>query len=109
MSACCATEAVRNFRFPGEFAIVNWPPDSDEAPRPSMRPSRLDPLFASLTSLPGIGPKLEKLFARLFGRETPRIADLLFHLPTGTIDRRARPKLREVEPGTVATVLVTID
>jgi len=74
-----------------------------------MRPSRLDPLFASLTSLPGIGPKLEKLFARLFGRETPRIADLLFHLPTGTIDRRARPKLREVEPGTVATVLVTID
>jgi ATP-dependent DNA helicase RecG len=74
-----------------------------------MRPSRLDPLFASLTSLPGIGPKLEKLFARLFARETPRIADLLFHLPTGTIDRRARPKLREVEPGTIATVLVTID
>src|SRR3954447_12268332 len=74
-----------------------------------MRPSRLDPLFASLTSLPGIGPKLEKLFARLFGRETPRIADLLFHLPTGTIDRRARPKLRDVAPGTIATVLVTID
>jgi ATP-dependent DNA helicase RecG len=74
-----------------------------------MRPSRLDPLFASLTSLPGIGPKLEKLFARLFGRETPRIADLLFHLPTGTIDRRARPKLRDVVPGSVATVLVTID
>jgi ATP-dependent DNA helicase RecG len=74
-----------------------------------MRPSRLDPLFASLTSLPGIGPKLERLFARLLGREAPRIADLLFHLPTGTIDRRARPKLRDVEPGTVATVLVTID
>src|SRR6267143_3777738 len=74
-----------------------------------MRPSRLDPLFASLTSLPGIGPKLEKLFARLFGRETPRIADLLFHLPTGTIDRRARPKLRDVVPGTIATVEVTID
>jgi ATP-dependent DNA helicase RecG len=74
-----------------------------------MRPSLLDPLFASLTSLPGIGPKLEKLFARLFARETPRIADLLFHLPVGTIDRRARPKLREIEPGTVATVLVTVD
>src|SRR5258708_36331621 len=74
-----------------------------------MRPSRLDPLFASLTSLPGIGPKLGRLFARLFARETPRIADLLFHLPTGTIDRRARPKLREVVPGSIATVLVTID
>src|SRR3954468_16000773 len=74
-----------------------------------MRPSLLDPLFASLTSLPGIGPKLEKLFARLLGRDTPRIADLLFHLPAGTIDRRARPKLRDVVPDTIATVLVTID
>ena len=76
-----------------------------------MRPSLLDPLFASLTGLPGIGPKVEKLFRRLFGREdTPaRIVDLLFHLPTGTIDRRARPKLRDVVPGTVVTVAVTIE
>ena len=34
-----------------------------------MRPPLLNPLFASLTSLPGIGPKLDKLFARLLGRE----------------------------------------
>src|SRR5882672_3328647 len=74
-----------------------------------MRPSLLDPLFASLTSLPGIGPKLEKLFARLLDRETPRVADLLFHLPVGTIDRRARPKLRDVVPDTVVTVAVTVD
>ena len=74
-----------------------------------MRPSRLDPLFAALTSLPGIGPKLEKLFARLLDRDAPRVVDLLFHLPTGTIDRRARPKLRDVVPDTVVTVAVTID
>jgi ATP-dependent DNA helicase RecG len=74
-----------------------------------MRPALLDPLFASLTSLPGIGPKLAKLFERLLGRETPRVADLLFHLPSGTIDRRARPKLRDVVPDTIATVLVTVD
>ena len=76
-----------------------------------MRPSLLDPFFASLTGLPGIGPKVEKLFRRLIGREdTPaRIVDLLFHLPTGTIDRRARPKLRDVVPGTVVTVAVTIE
>lgn len=74
-----------------------------------MRPALLDPLFAALTSLPGIGPKLVKLFARLLDRETPRLADLLFHLPTGTIDRRARPKLRDVVPGTVVTVAVTVD
>ena len=58
--------------------------------RVAMRPSLLDPLFAALTTLPGVGPKLEKLYRSLFGREdTPaRVIDLLFHLPTGTIDRR---------------------
>jgi len=55
-----------------------------------MRPSLLDPLFAALTGLPGIGSKLARLFARLLDREAPRLIDLLFHLPSGTIDRRAR-------------------
>ena len=74
-----------------------------------MRPPILNPLFAALTSLSGIGPKLEALYARLLDRETPRLIDLLFHLPTGAIDRRARPKLTEVEPGTVVTVAVKVD
>ncbi len=76
-----------------------------------MRPSLLDPLFAALTTLPGVGPKLEKLYRRLLGREDQpaRVVDLLFHLPAGTIDRRSRPKLRDVVPGSVATVAVTVD
>jgi ATP-dependent DNA helicase RecG len=75
-----------------------------------MRPSQLNPFFASVTTLPGVGPKLDKLLRRLTGRDDgARVADLLFHLPAGTIDRRARPKLRDVVPGTVATVEVTID
>src|SRR5581483_1146565 len=74
-----------------------------------MRPPVLNPLFAAISSLPGIGPKLEKLYARLLGADTPRIVDLLFHMPTGAIDRRARPKLRDVVPDTVVTVAVTID
>jgi ATP-dependent DNA helicase RecG len=76
-----------------------------------MRPNLLNPLFALIMSLPGIGPRVEKLYCRLFGRndESPRIVDLLFHLPAGTIDRRARPKLRDVVPGTVVTVEVTVD
>ena len=74
-----------------------------------MRSPLLNPLFASLTSLPGIGPRLEKLYGRLLDREAPRVIDLLFHLPSGTIDRRARPKLRDVQAGQVVTVAVTID
>src|ERR1700691_4292522 len=76
-----------------------------------MRPAVLNPLFASLTSLSGIGPKIEKLYARLVGREdeAPRVVDLLFHLPTGYVDRRNRPKLSEVPPDTVVTVEVVVD
>jgi ATP-dependent DNA helicase RecG len=76
-----------------------------------MRPSILNPLFAPLSALSGIGPKLEKLFGRLIGRdsEPPRIIDLLFHFPTGFVDRRNQPKLSEVKPDTVATVAVTVE
>ena len=75
-----------------------------------MRPPLLNPLFAPVRMLSGVGPKLEKLYRRLLGREgPPRIVDLLFHLPAGVIDRRARPKLRDVTPDTVVTVAVTVD
>src|SRR6202521_291677 len=76
-----------------------------------MRPNVLNPLFAALSALPGVGPKLEKLFARLFGRdgEPPRVIDLLFHLPTGFVDRRNQPKLSQVVPDTVVTVAVTVE
>jgi len=76
-----------------------------------MRPSLLDPLFSALTTLSGVGPRLEKLYRRLVGRDSApaRVVDLLFHLPTGTIDRRARPKLRNVTPGSIVTVAVTVE
>jgi ATP-dependent DNA helicase RecG len=74
-----------------------------------MRPLVLNPLFAALTSLPGVGPKLEKLYAYLLDREAPRVVDLLFHLPSGVIDRRARPKLRDALPDQIVTVAVTVD
>jgi ATP-dependent DNA helicase RecG len=77
----------------------------------SMRPQILNPLFASVSALPGIGPKLEKLYARLIAREgeTPHIIDLLFHLPAGFVDRRNQPKLSQVVPGEVVTVAVTVE
>jgi ATP-dependent DNA helicase RecG len=75
-----------------------------------MRPLLLNPLFAPVTSLAGVGPKQDKLFRYLLGREeTPRLVDLLLHLPSNVIDRRARPKIRDAVPGTVVTLEVTID
>ena len=75
-----------------------------------MRPALLNPLFAPVTSLSGVGPKQDKLFRYLLGRdETPRLVDLLLHLPASVIDRRARPKIRDAVPGTVVTLEVTID
>src|SRR6266508_3036187 len=75
-----------------------------------MRPPVLNPLFASVASLSGVGPRLEKFFAKLLRSDSsPKILDLLFHLPTGAIDRRASPKLRDVVPGTVVTVAVRVE
>src|SRR3954451_1309501 len=75
-----------------------------------MRPVLLNPLFAPVTSLAGVGPRQDRLFRYLLGRdETPRLVDLLLHLPASVIDRRARPKIREAVPGTVVTLEVTVD
>src|ERR1700726_414591 len=75
-----------------------------------MRPPLLNPLFAPVTSLSGVGPKQARLFRYLLGRdETPRLVDLLLHLPASVIDRRARPKIRDAVPGTVVTLEVAVD
>ncbi len=75
-----------------------------------MRPPLLNPLFAPITSLAGVGPKQDKLFRYLLScDQTPRIVDLLLHLPASVIDRRARPKIRDAVPGTVVTLEVTVD
>src|ERR1700712_2283111 len=84
---------------------------TSQIPRvPAMRPPLLNPLFAPVTSLGGVGPKQDRLFRYLLGRdETPRLVDLLLHLPASVIDRRARPKIRDAVPGTVVTLEVTVD
>src|SRR5438270_1867232 len=80
------------------------------ATRTLMRPALLNPLFAPVTGLGGVGPKQDRLLRYLLGRdETPRLIDLLLHLPASVIDRRARPKIRDAVPGTVVTLEVTVD
>src|SRR5712671_4522417 len=75
-----------------------------------MRPTLLNPLFAPVTTLGGVGPKQDKLLRFLLDRsETPRLVDLLLHLPASVIDRRARPKIRDAVPGQIVTIEVTVD
>ncbi|AVM73575.1 ATP-dependent DNA helicase RecG [Magnetospirillum gryphiswaldense] len=71
-----------------------------------MRPSLLNPLFAPITTLAGIGPKLAPFYERLAGG---RVVDLLWHLPSGVIDRRFAPKLAEAPAGKVATITVQVE
>src|SRR6201995_2533380 len=74
------------------------------------RPALRSPLFGPVRSLSGVGPKQDKLLRFLLGRdETPRLVDLLFHLPSSVVDRRARPKIREAAPGAMVTREVTVD
>jgi ATP-dependent DNA helicase RecG len=71
-----------------------------------MRPAILDPLFAPTTVLPGIGPQLGRLFERLAG---PLVIDLLWHLPSGLIDRSATPRVGSLQPDRVATLQVRVE
>ncbi len=71
-----------------------------------MRPRILFPLFAPVGSLRGIGPRSEKAIARLCG---PRTADLLWHLPSGMVDRRLSPRLADAVEKSIVTVAVEID
>src|SRR6185436_12929446 len=75
-----------------------------------MRPAILNPLFADARVLPGVGPRIEKLVAKAVvqSTRTPRVLDLIFHLPAGLIDRSYRPKLIAAEPGRIVTVTVNV-
>ena len=78
-----------------------------------MRPSLLDPLFAPITRLDGVGSKLAALIekvvpADLSSREA-RTGDLLFVLPHSVIDRRSRPGIAFAAPGAIVTLDLRID
>jgi ATP-dependent DNA helicase RecG len=53
-----------------------------------MRPEILNPLFAEAEVLKGVGPQVAKLLKRL---GLGRVVDVLYHLPTGAIERVRAP------------------
>lgn len=77
-----------------------------------MRPLELDPLFVTVKSLPGIGPKSAEALARVTGRdgaEDTRALDLLFLVPQAIIDRTLRAGITEAPEGAIATLKVRVD
>ncbi|WP_312490051.1 ATP-dependent DNA helicase RecG [Sphingomonas sp.] len=70
-----------------------------------MRPDILNPLFAEVTSLKGVGPGLAKPLERL---RIARVVDVAFHLPTGHIDRFPRDELMMADAGRVISIPLTV-
>ena len=58
-----------------------------------------------MTSLPGIGPRLGKLFEKLTG---PNVAGLLWHLPVGLLERQQEPPIDSVTDGATVTLRVQV-
>jgi ATP-dependent DNA helicase RecG len=77
-----------------------------------MRPSFLNPLFASAQTISGIGPRLILLLKKCLelppGVAEPRVIDLIWHMPTGVIDRRTEPQLASAVPGTIVTLQLRV-
>ena len=69
-----------------------------------MRPDILNPLFAEVTSLKGVGPTLARPLERL---KLVRVIDVAFHLPTGAIERLARDELDMADAGRIVSITVT--
>ncbi len=64
------------------------------------------PLRAPIASLPGLGPRLSSLLAKLVGGDSVR--DVLFHLPTDFIDRRNVTTIKDAQPRAIATMRIEI-
>ena len=70
------------------------------------RPEILFPLFAPVSSLPGIGKKLENSLENKIGN---RVIDLLFHMPIHTIDRTITKNLSEKNSNSLVTIEIKVN
>lgn len=70
-----------------------------------MRPDILFPLFADVTTLSGVGPRVKDALSRAMGT---RIRDLILTPPSGLTDRSYRPKIADAKKDDLATFTVTV-
>ena len=71
-----------------------------------MRPEILFPLFQDVTALPGIGPRLATLVAKVAG---PRVKDVAFLKPTGLVDRSRRVSVADAPEDEIVTLTGTVE
>ncbi len=71
-----------------------------------MRPQVLYPLFSDLSSLKGVGGRISKLLEKLL--DSDKIANLLWHLPSGYIDRSYSPNIIDAPDNRIITLKVTV-
>jgi len=64
------------------------------------------PLRAPIETLPGLGPRLSALLAKLVGGNSVR--NVLFHLPSDFIDRRHVTTIKDAQPRAIATMRIEI-
>jgi ATP-dependent DNA helicase RecG len=86
------------------------PPAKPEEPSRAASPASLsEGLFAPLKNLKGLGARGEELLTKLLAKPltSPRVIDLLWHLPSGYVDRRLCPSILDASPGSIATLMVT--
>ena len=70
-----------------------------------MRPQSLFPVFADVTTLKGVGPRVSEALGRAMGT---RIKDLLLTPPSGLIDRSHSPKISDAHKDEICTFTVTV-
>lgn len=73
----------------------------------SQRPFILDPLFRSVGTLNGVGPRTLKLYEKLTGGT--KLLDVIFHKPSGIIERKFVPNIMAAKVGDTVCVKVTIE
>ena len=71
-----------------------------------MRSEKINHLFSSISTITGVGPKLENLFKRLVGN---KLIDLLWHTPYNLISYNKYEDLDKAEINTLVTIKITIN
>src|SRR3546814_19733266 len=69
-----------------------------------MRPEILNPIFAEIAALKGVGPALARPLKRL---ELERVVDVLFHLPVTWIERKTVAEMDAGDDGRNINIVLT--